>query len=195
MADDTALALTKRTLRKKQSRLRKVLAASDVKADVKVSSFAKQIISLSNKTSPIIALYLAIGSELKLSVLADALISQGAKIAMPVVVEKNSPLIFRQWHPNCDMAADMFDILAPSNKNPALNPDIIVLPSLAFDVKGGRLGYGGGFYDRTLAAIKGEIITIVVGYAAQKVEKVPMGLHDLSVGYILTENELLAIEF
>ncbi|NRA86903.1 MAG: 5-formyltetrahydrofolate cyclo-ligase, partial [Rhizobiales bacterium] len=155
---------------------------------------ATESISISNVQLPIIALYGAIGSELDVSILRDALIKQGVKVVLPVVVKKHAPLVFRQWQIGCEMSKDLFDILTPSAANPELVPNIILLHLLAFDEDGGRLGYGGGFYDRTLGQLGDQVITIGVGFAGQKIQKVPMGLHDKRVDYILTENELLKIE-
>ena len=192
--DDLTLIKTKQLARKKQTIMRKIIANQPNDAADRLEKFATEIISISNVQLPIIALYGAIGSELDVSILRDALIKQGVKVVLPVVVKKHAPLVFRQWQIGCEMSKDLFDILTPSAANPELVPNIILLPLLAFDEDGGRLGYGGGFYDRTLGQLGDQVITIGVGFAGQKIQKVPMGLHDKRVDYILTENELLKIE-
>ncbi len=183
----------KNSLRIEQRNQRKQLAKQHPNAAKKIARFATNIIQLSAQKSPTIALYNAIGSELNLRYLHDELLKLNCQTALPVVIKPASPLIFREYQPNTIMTKDLAGILSPTQKHPTLTPDIILLPLLGFDDKGGRLGYGGGFYDRTLAALNPNIISIGVGYAEQKMQKTPMGLHDKPVDYILTEKQLMKI--
>ncbi len=193
LVDSDGLRLTKIKARKTQIELRKQLALTGIQAAQGIVEFAKPILETCNLAAPTVSFYNAFGSELSLFLLAEQLQLLGVKLAMPVVVEKSAPLVFRHWSAGCEMAGDLYDISSPSEKNETLQPDIILLPLLGFDLAGGRLGYGGGFYDRTLEALR-HASAIGVGFAGQEMKNVPMGLHDKRLGYILTENDFLAVK-
>ena len=113
---------------------------------------------------------------------------------MPVVMGERLPLTFRAWAPGEPTQPGIWNIPVPLETAPELLPDVLLVPMLAFDRQGYRLGYGGGFYDRTLiklCALK-PIIAIGVAYADQEVEEVPRGPHDQLLDYIMTEKDTLA---
>lgn len=127
-------------------------------------------------------------NELDMRPLLDALYAQGFSLALPVVRRKAQPLEFHRWTPETEMKTGAFGIARPKTENP-ITPDIILLPLLAYTEIGERLGYGGGFYDRTLADLKlrKEIWACGVAYAAQKAQILPTEPTDMRLDAILTE--------
>lgn len=109
-------------------------------------------------------------------------------VAVPVIIGKAQPLRFRAWSPQAAMIEGAFKALVPVD-GAWLCPQILIVPLLAFDRRGYRLGYGGGFYDRTLAALraKGSVLAVGFAYAAQEVDTVPTEPTDLALDLIVTE--------
>lgn len=193
MADELNVTVSKLEARKIQSSIRRDLASDTMPAAQKVAKYAADIVSKSSNHKPIISLYNAIGNEFDLAPLAAELRKHDVTLCMPVVVKVGAALIFREWPENCEMVEDLFRILAPSDAHAEIKPDIVLVPLLAFDRQGYRLGYGGGFYDRSLAELGSSIVSIGVGFAGQEMQKVPTGEFDSAVDYILTEDEFVEI--
>jgi 5-formyltetrahydrofolate cyclo-ligase len=128
--------------------------------------------------------------EMDLRPAMTALFAQGHEIFLPQTPSRGESLIFRMWTPGCTMIREKFGTFRP--EGPIGQPDIIFVPLLAFDVSGGRLGYGGGFYDRTLADLSGRE-AIGFAYAAQRVPQVPTEAHDRSLRRIVTESGLVEV--
>jgi 5-formyltetrahydrofolate cyclo-ligase len=121
--------------------------------------------------------------------LADA----GARLALPIVVGRGKPLIMRAWAFGDPLVAGVWGIRVPRDDAPAVDPDILLVPLLAFDRRGHRLGYGAGYYDMTLAALraKKEIVAVGVGFGAQEVPEVPTTPRDARLDLMLTETEVI----
>lgn len=109
-------------------------------------------------------------------------------VGVPVIDAPRRPLRFRRWHPDAPLIAGPYGAMIPQ-EGEWLIPEVLIVPLLAFDAQGGRLGYGGGFYDRTIAALRrtGPVITIGFAYAAQQVERVPTETTDEALDMIVTE--------
>ena len=118
--------------------------------------------------------------------LASMLIGRGWQTAMPVVIETDAPMRFRRWTPACAMGADRYGIPIPAD-GAAVIPDIVLLPLLAFDVQGFRLGYGGGYFDRTLAAMVPRPRAIGVGFELGRVPDIRPQAHDIPLAAVVTE--------
>lgn len=123
--------------------------------------------------------------------IARELREQGARTVLPVVVAPKTPLIFREWHPGVAMKAGVYDIPYPVD-SPEMNPDWVLLPMNGFDVQGYRLGYGGGFFDRTLAAAKKRPTVIGVTYEMARLETIHPQSYDIPMDYVLTERGIYA---
>lgn len=136
----------------------------------------------------IIAGFWPMGDEIDLRPLLHALHARGHQIALPETPKRGEALIFRQWQPGATMIAGRFGTSHPDG--PAVTPDFFLTPLLAFDRRGNRLGYGGGFYDRALAAHPGAY-RLGCAYAAQEVPIVPTGPHDQPLHAIATETGLI----
>lgn len=142
----------------------------------------------------IVAAYAAFGGELDPLPLLEALAAKGVALALPVVEAKAAPLVFRAWEPGAPLVQHRFGMAEPPRDAPAVVPDIVVVPLLAFDRQGYRLGYGGGYYDRTLAALRkrGRVLAVGVGFAVQEMPSVPRGPHDVPLDWIVTERASFA---
>lgn len=125
------------------------------------------------------------GSEIDTRPLLEALLARGHVIVLPVTPPRGHPLMFRRWSPGTVMARGPMGTQHPAS-GAAVMPEWLVVPLLAFDRSGARLGYGGGYYDRTLALLGGAT-AIGVAYAEQEILQVPTGPHDVRLHAIATE--------
>jgi 5-formyltetrahydrofolate cyclo-ligase len=121
--------------------------------------------------------------------LMRVLAKAGARLALPKVMGRGKPLSLRAWSIGEPLIAGVWGIREPGPEAPEVEPDILLVPFAAFDRAGYRIGYGAGYYDMTLSALraKKKTIAIGVGFALQEVEKVPVEAHDQRLDYILTE--------
>ncbi|MGV9006629.1 MAG: 5-formyltetrahydrofolate cyclo-ligase [Brevundimonas sp.] len=171
----------KRELRATMRATRKRLAALDAGAAARAADQADALPS-----GRVVAVYSAIGSELDADALSLALGRAGRQLCLPVVVERDAPMIFRRWTPGEPLELDGAGVPAPFPLAEIVEPDLIVTPLLAFDARGGRLGQGGGYYDRTFAA-RPAVIRIGLAYAGQEVDHLPVEAHDIRLHGVLTE--------
>ena len=107
-------------------------------------------------------------------------------VALPVVVEKNRPLEFRPWRPGAKMALGVYDIPYPA-EGKAVTPEALLVPMVGFDRAGYRLGYGGGYYDRTLAALPKKPLCIGISFALGRIDSIHPLPHDIPMDFIVTE--------
>lgn len=138
--------------------------------------------------SAIVSGFLAIREEINPEPLMADLHAKGHKLALPVMEGKGLPLIMRLWAPGDEMMTVKWGIVEPLPDKPAVDPDVLIVPLLAFDKRGYRLGYGGGFYDRTLARLRAvkPVITVGVAYDEQEVDVVPTDVYDQQLDWMLT---------
>jgi 5-formyltetrahydrofolate cyclo-ligase len=110
-------------------------------------------------------------------------------LALPSIIERGAPLVFRRWSDGDATTIDMFGLTEPLASAEIVTPCIVLVPLLAFDASGTRLGYGGGYYDRTLTALRaaGKIVAVGVAYAGQEVTELPRREHDEPLDAVLTE--------
>jgi len=122
--------------------------------------------------------------------LVSLLIEEGWRAAMPVVETANAPMSFRAWAPSSAMAIDRHGIPIPAAGQTVV-PAIVLLPLVAFDQQGFRLGYGGGYFDRTLAALVPHPMTIGVGFELARVADIRPQAHDLPLDAVVTETGIM----
>ena len=145
---------------------------------------------------PIFAAYKAVGGEIDASFLCDVLVARGWRQALPVTVSRDAPLVFRLYKPGDALAPDAAGITAPTADARQVEPDLIIAPLMAFDRTGGRLGKGGGHYDRTIERLRAKKKVFVLGlaYALQEVADVPRQAHDQRLDAILTETGYIEVQ-
>lgn len=133
-------------------------------------------------------------SEITTIPLMNRLRREGWQTALPVVIAPEQPLVFRAWAPGEPLVPGVWDIPIPPETAPEVLPDVLLVPMLAFDRRGYRLGYGGGFYDRTLAKLRAvkPVTAIGVAYHAQIVDEVVRDAFDAPLDYVMTEQETIA---
>lgn len=113
-----------------------------------------------------------------------AAIGRGARVGLPVVVKKGAPLVFRNWTPGARLEKGVWNIPVPAD-GAEVSPDVIVSPLVGFDAAGYRLGYGGGFYDRTLAAMAHKPVVIGVGYEFARLPTIYPQWHDIPMDHLV----------
>ena len=146
-------------------------------------------------SSDIIAGFWPMADEIDVRPLIAQLHEDGQWVALPVVVGSQEPLIFRTWEPGLALDDGGFGTSHPSPKQAEVRPRILLVPLLAFDAQGQRLGWGGGFYDRTIAKLRaqGPVITVGVAYQAQQVDSVPHMETDEPLDWMVTDQGVLEI--
>ncbi len=143
---------------------------------------------LALKPGAIVSGFSAIRDEIDLEPLLRRLADEGYRLCLPVIEGKGRPLVFRAWAPGDVMGEAAWGIAEPLPSQPILEPDVVLVPLLAFDAKGYRLGYGGGFYDRTLLRLRALKPAIAVGiaYDEQRIDAVPHLDYDQQLDWVLT---------
>ncbi len=142
-----------------------------------------------------VAGYWPLGSELDVRPLLLHLGAAGRRVALPVSGPRGEPLTFRAWTAETILQTGRFSIREPAQAAPLVTPTLLFIPLLAFDRNGQRLGYGAGYYDRTLAALRadslragaGPVLAVGVGFAAQEVALLPHDPYDQPLDWIVTE--------
>jgi 5-formyltetrahydrofolate cyclo-ligase len=117
----------------------------------------------------------------------------GAGLALPVVAGKGRPLTIRAWAFGEPLVAGVWGIREPRPEAPEVFPDILIVPLLAFDRAGHRIGYGAGYYDMTIARLRGmkPVVAVGIAYAAQEIAEVPATPRDAALDLVLTEREVI----
>lgn len=136
------------------------------------------------------SVFWSMGAEIDTGPLLKTLHAMGHRTALPVVAKKAAPLIFRAWAPGDALGDGGFGTSIPATNAEEVTPDVLFVPLLAFDDDGYRLGYGGGFYDRTLEKLRAgsdDVIAIGVAFSGQRVDTVPRGPYDQPLDWIATE--------
>ncbi|HEV2000262.1 MAG TPA: 5-formyltetrahydrofolate cyclo-ligase [Xanthobacteraceae bacterium] len=141
------------------------------------------------RSGTIVSGFAPMRSEINPIPLMHKLADQGAHLALPVVIGRGKPLLFRAWAFHQPLAAGTWGIREPKADAPEVGPDVVLVPLAAFDRAGHRLGYGARYYDLTLEALraKKKIVAIGVAYASQEIDLVPTEPHDQALDYVLTE--------
>jgi 5-formyltetrahydrofolate cyclo-ligase len=187
--------LDKKTLRAQMRVLRRKLA--DEAPDASVRASRRLPLSRFSRFS-VIGAYCAQGAELDSGPILQAILGFDpgrAQAALPVAVDRKSALKFRLWRPQDTLIPDAYGIPAPPPSAREVLPNLMITPLLAFDRNGGRLGQGGGNYDRTLASLRRQrpVFVLGVAFAGQEVDLVPTDRHDQRLDAIVTESEYIEV--
>ena len=198
-------AAAKSALRKQAAARRVALVAEDPDAAARLAAQSDIIADMARRDeraaddrpaderAAIVAAYLPIRSELSPLPLVDRLAARGIITAMPETPAPGNALVFRRWAPGDDLVDGPYGTRQPSAVAPVVVPKVILAPMLAFDPACWRLGYGGGFYDRTLAGLRDDglaVRAIGIAFDGQLVDKVPVGPFDVPLDAVLTPSGL-----
>jgi 5,10-methenyltetrahydrofolate synthetase len=140
--------------------------------------------------SGVVGMYWPYRNEVDVRPFADFVLAQGGSAALPVVVAKKHPLEFHAWKPGDAMVEGAYGILRPA-QDARVEPDVLIVPLVGFDSACYRLGYGGGFYDRTLSAAAKKPITIAVSFELARLESTRPQSHDMPMDFVVTETNVL----
>ena len=141
----------------------------------------------------IVSGFMPLKSEINPLPLMRQLADAGASLALPVVIGLGKPLIMRSWQWGEPLVPGVWGIRQPPPTAPELQPDVLLVPLLAFDRRGHRIGYGAGYYDLTIAQLRAKkpIAAVGIAFAAQEVETVPRTAFDAQLDLVLTESETI----
>ncbi len=193
MSDATETEQTKAALRAAALALRDALPVAEraaAAAAIAGRAFPLQVVSgmIVAGFSPMKA-----KSEINPIPLLRKLSDAGAQLALPAIAGRGLPLIMRAWHFGAPLASGQWGIREPTPDAPEVAPDILIVPLAAFDRQGHRIGYGAGYYDMTINALraKKKVIAVGIAYAAQEIPKVPATERDARLDLVLTEREVI----
>ena len=189
-----AIARAKRALRGDcEARRRQASAAAGPTAGEAAAGHFFSAIELS--AGRVVSGYWPMRHEFDVVPLLTALHARGHRCALPVVVGRGRPLEFRAWSPGAALVEAGFGTRAPPDDAERATPDVLLVPLLAFDDAGYRLGYGGGFYDLTLAALRaagGQPLAVGCAFAAQRLDALPFDATDQRLDWVVTERRAMA---
>ena len=188
MRDTPDILEAKKALRARIKAWRTGLGA-DLQAQA-AAAVAKQGLDFleSRPKGSVVSGFAPLADEFRVWPLLRRLNGEGFRLVLPVMQGKGRPLVFRAWTPGDAMDSGVWGIAEPRADKAALEPDILIVPLLAFDRRGWRLGYGGGFYDRTLKGLRARKAVVAVGLAhdEQEVDAVPHLDYDQRLDWVLT---------
>ncbi len=192
MNDDDRIVQAKRQLRG-PCETRRAAAARAAGARAGRDAVAIFLAAVTPPQGCVVSGYWPMRDEFDVRPLLAALHQRGHPCALPVVMGRGQALAFRAWSPGDALVEAAYGTHVPAADAAALTPKLLLVPMLAFDDRGYRLGYGGGYYDRTLAGLPAPI---AVGCAleAQRLDGLPVGAHDRRLDWIVTEKRILEIK-
>ncbi len=185
--------------RKKALRVRALVARAQAAAGgggAAASALAARVAALAIPAGSVVAGYWPLGDEIDPLPLMEALAQGGCRLALPVVTGPDEALEFRSWEPGAALEEGSHGTRHPLPSAATVVPTVVLVPLLAFDARGFRLGYGGGYYDRTLAPLReaGGVVAIGLAYAAQQVPDLPVEGWDQRLDRIVTERGVIEVE-
>jgi 5-formyltetrahydrofolate cyclo-ligase len=188
---DSSSAPAKAELRRQARARRDALPAAERAAAAE--TIALRTFPVAVKAGTIVAGFMPMKSEINPLPLMRKLAAAGARLALPAVAGQGKPLIMRAWAFGEPLAAGVWGIREPEPAAPEVAPDILIVPLLAFDRAGQRIGYGAGYYDMTIAALRARqpVAAIGVAFAAQEIAAVPATPRDAPLDLVLTEREVI----
>ena len=191
MSDVTETEQTKAALRAAALARRDALPAATRAAAAQ--TIASRAFPVPVAAGSIVAGFSPMRSEINPVPLMRKLAGAGARLALPVVQGRGKPLIMRAWHFGAPLKSGQWGIREPTADAGEVAPDILIVPLAAFDRQGHRIGYGAGYYDLTINALraKKKVIAVGIAYAAQEIEQVPATERDARLDLVLTEREVI----
>jgi 5-formyltetrahydrofolate cyclo-ligase len=181
----------KKTIRRDAVARRDGLPAADRAKAAEI--IAARPFPIAIKPGMVVSGFSSLKSEINPVPLMRQLADQGAQLALPVVAGKGRPLIMRAWSFGEPLDSGVWGIREPKADAPEVAPDILIVPLLAFDRTGNRIGYGAGYYDFTIAKLRAMKPTVAIGiaFAAQEIAEVPVTPRDARLDLVLTERQII----
>jgi len=191
MADPATIDSRKADIRTAAIARRDALPAADRAAAA--AAIAARPLPVAVAPGAIVSGFSPLKSEINPVPLMRAFAAAGARLALPVVMGKGRPLTMRAWTFGEPLVSGVWGIREPPPEAPEVFPDILIVPLLAFDRAGRRIGYGAGYYDMTIARLRGmkAVTAIGIAYAAQEIDQVPTTPRDAALDLVLTEREVI----
>jgi 5-formyltetrahydrofolate cyclo-ligase len=193
MSDPSNIADQKTKLRREAAARREALPAEARKTAAE--AIAVRAFPLAIKPGTIVSGFMPLKSEINPLPLMKTLAEAGATLALPKIAGRGQPLIMRAWSWGGPLDAGQWGIREPKADYPEVEPDILLLPLLAFDRAGRRIGYGAGYYDMTIARLRSlkTVTAVGIAFAGQEVPTVPATERDARLDLVLTEKETITI--
>ena len=190
----TEINVNKEYQRKISIKKRATLKDKNSNACKRLQDHLKDLINFKNYK--IIASFISFKSEISTQFLNEFLLNNGKILCLPIIKNNSETLNFIEYNLKTKLVSGKFGIMQPSDLSKEFLPEIILTPCLAFDKNGFRLGYGGGYYDKTfsyLKKIKHKFISIAVAFDDQKIDELAHDKFDQKIDYILTEKKLYKV--
>jgi len=187
---DARIEEAKAAMRNKARAARAAVFPS-LRAEASHAAAACYFESAAPKAGDMVAAYWPIRDELDIKPVLTRLMDDGQPVCMPVVVGEGLPLELRLWEQGAALYPAGFGTLAPDDLAPVVEPDVVLMPLLGFDKHGTRLGYGGGYYDRTLARLSRKPRLIGFAFALQEFDHIPRETHDVPLDAVVTEKGVI----
>ena len=187
------IASVKSDLRKVALARRDALPAAERMAAAE--TVATRAFPIAIASGAVVSGFMPLNSEISPLTLMRKLSDMGARLALPVVVSRGLPLLMRAYAFGDALVKGVWGIRVPPPEAPEVEPDVLLVPLLAFDRNGNRLGYGAGYYDMTIAALRAKkpVVAVGIAFAAQEVDVVPTTPRDVRLDLVLTERESIDI--
>ena len=184
--EDAKAVLRREALARRDALPRELRAAA-------AEAIAARPFPLAIEPGAVVSGFMPMKSEINPIPLMRKLADAGATLALPVVAGKGKPLIMRAWSLGEPLAAGVWGIREPKPEAPEVFPDILIVPLLAFDRRGHRIGYGAGYFDMTITALRARkpVVAAGIAFAAQEIAEVPTTPRDARLDLVLTEREVI----
>ena len=184
--EDAKAVLRREALARRDALPRELRAAA-------AEAIAARPFPLAIEPGAVVSGFMPMKSEINPIPLMRKLADAGATLALPVVAGKGKPLIMRAWSLGEPLASGVWGIREPKPEAPEVFPDILIVPLLAFDRRGHRIGYGAGYFDMTIAALRARkpVVAAGIAFAAQEIAEVPTTPRDARLDLVLTEREVI----
>ena len=191
MVQSSSIEAAKTELRVAAQMLRDALSAEERKAAAEAIAARKFPLAIAPGT--IVSGFMPLKSEINPLPLLQKLAEAGARLALPAIAGRGKPLIMRAWEFGAPLGRGQWGIREPKPEAPEVDPDILLVPLLAFDRAGYRIGYGAGYYDMTIHRLRAlkPVTAVGIAFAAQEVPKIPTTPRDERLDLVLTEREVI----
>jgi 5-formyltetrahydrofolate cyclo-ligase len=190
--DSVASIVAKKAALREEALRRRDALAPDVRAAA-AESIAERRLPVAVDRGSVVSGFMPIRTEINPIPLLRRCAEAGAQLALPAIVGRGKALSLRSWSLGEKLIPGQWGIREPPADASEVKPDFMLVPLAAFDRSGGRIGYGAGYYDMTISAVRAHkpVVVIGVAYAAQEVPEVPILAHDARLDLVLTEREMI----